>query len=128
MSLRSPMGRVLGLGSAKDGTSHWWSTRVTSLALVPLCIWFVVSLYGIDVSDHGAVVHFMRQPINTILLLVLVPIACYHSMLGTQEIVEDYQHDKGRKVLALILLQFLHTLVAVSGLYAVLKVAFGSSL
>ena len=128
MSLRSPLGRVLGLGSAKDGTSHWWSARLTALALVPLSLWFVIALYGVGVRDYWSVARFVQQPLNAILLALLVPVAAYHSLLGTTEVVEDYVHDQGAKVIVMVLLKFAHVLVAVAALYAVLKVSLGSSL
>ena len=128
MSLRSPLGHVLGLGSAKDGVSHWWSARLSALALVPLSIWFVVSLYTLGVRDYSSVVRFVQQPLHAILLALLVPVVAWHSFLGTQEIAEDYVHEHGAKIATMILLQFAHVLFAVAGLYAVLKVSLGSAL
>jgi len=128
VSLRSPLGRVLGLGSAKDGTSHWWSARLSALALVPLSIWFVVSLYTVGVRDYWAVVRFVQQPVNAVLLMLLVGAAAWHSLLGTQEIVEDYVHEHGAKIAAMILLQFIHVVFGVAALYAVIKVSLGSAL
>lgn len=128
MSLRSPLGRVLGLGSAKDGTSHWFSARVSAAALVPLTLWFVWALYTVGVRDYWSVVRFVQQPLNAILLALLVPVLAYHSLLGVQEVVEDYVHDKGAKVVVMVLLKFAHVLFAVAGLYAVLKVSVGSPL
>ena len=128
MSLRSPLGTVLGLGSAKGGTSHWLSARVSAAALVPLTIWFVVSLYTVGVRDYWSVVRFVQQPLHAILLAILVPVAAYHSLLGVTEVVEDYVHEKGTKIVVKVLLQFIHVLFAVAGLYAVLKVSVGSPL
>jgi len=128
MSLRSPLGSVLGLGSAKGGTSHWLSARITAAALVPLVLWFVVSLYTLGVRDYWSVVRFVQQPLHAILLAILVPVAAYHSLLGVTEVVEDYVHDKASKIVVKVLLQFIHVLVAVAGLYAVLKVSVGSPL
>ena len=128
MSLRSPLGTVLGLGSAKGGTSHWLSARVSAAALVPLTIWFVVSLYTVGVRDYWSVVRFVQQPLHAILLAILVPVAAYHSLLGVTEVVEDYVHEKGGKIVVKVLLQFVHVLLAVAGLYAVLKVSVGSPL
>ena len=93
MSLRSPIGRVLGLGAAKEGVSHWWSQRVTSVALVLLCLWFVASLLRVQMSDYDQVVTWIAQPLNTVLLLLLIATLVYHSLLGVQVVVEDYVYN-----------------------------------
>ena len=95
---------------------------------MPLTIWFVVSLYTVGVRDYWSVVRFVQQPLHAILLAILVPVAAYHSLLGVTEVVEDYVHEKGTKVVVKVLLQFVHVLFAVAGLYAVLKVSVGSPL
>jgi succinate dehydrogenase / fumarate reductase, membrane anchor subunit len=126
-SLRSPLGRVAGLGSAKNGVHHWWLQRLTSIALVPLMIWFAVSLLSLPSLDRVTVIAWMAQSWNALLLIVLVLVATYHSQLGVRVVVEDYVHDPGMKTLTLVLLTFAHALAAVVGVFAILKVAFGGA-
>ena len=126
MSLRSPLGKVLGTGSAKEGVHHWWLQRLTSIALIPLAIWFVVSLLSLPSFDHVAVISWMAQSWTALFLILFVLVATWHSHLGVRVIVEDYVHG-GSKTLALVLFTFIHTVVAVGGVFAVLKVAFGGA-
>jgi len=124
-SLRSPLGRVSGLGSAKSGVHHWWLQRLTSIALVPLTIWFTISLLSLPSLDHVTVIAWMAQSWTALFLIVFVLVATYHSQLGMQVIVEDYVVGSGMKTLTLVLLTFGHGLLAVAGVFAILKVAFG---
>jgi succinate dehydrogenase / fumarate reductase, membrane anchor subunit len=126
MSLRSPLGKVLGTGSAKEGVHHWWLQRLTSIALIPLTIWFVVSLLSLPSFEHVAVIAWMSQSWTALFLVLFVLVVTWHSQLGVRVIVEDYAHG-GSKTLALVLFTFIHTVVAVAGVFAVLKVAFGGA-
>jgi succinate dehydrogenase / fumarate reductase membrane anchor subunit len=125
-SLRSPLGNVVGLGSAKNGVHHWWLQRLTSVALVPLTIWFVVSILSLPALDHGTVTTWIAQSWTALLLILLVLTAAWHSQLGVQVVIEDYVHG-GTKTLTLVIVTFAHVLVAVAGVFAVLKVAFGGA-
>jgi succinate dehydrogenase / fumarate reductase membrane anchor subunit len=125
VSLTSPLRQVLGLGSAKRGVHHWWQQRLTSLALVPLSIWFLVSLLALPAHDHVTVIAWMGQSWTALLLILLVLIASWHSQLGLTVIIEDYVHAAGTKTLTLVLLNFAHVLLAAAGTFAVLRVAFG---
>jgi succinate dehydrogenase / fumarate reductase, membrane anchor subunit len=126
MSLRSPLGKVLGTGSAKEGVHHWWLQRLTSVALVPLTIWFVVSLLSLPSLEHVTVITWMAQTWTALLLILFILVATWHSQLGVRVVVEDYVHG-GAKTLTLVLITFIHTLVAAAGVFAVLKVAFGAA-
>lgn len=126
MSLRSPMGRVLGLGSAKDGTAHWWAQRVSAAALIPLTLWFGVSLVTLPALDFGTVRTWLSIPLNSLLAVLLVAVTTYHSYLGTGVVIEDYVHSAGTKLLSLLLLRFLYVIVGGAGIFAILRVAFGS--
>ena len=125
MSLRSPMGRVLGLGSAKNGTSHWWSQRMTALALIPLTLWFTYTLVSFDRLDYAGVIAWIHVPWNAIALSLLVVVLMYHSMLGVQVVVEDYVHTGWRKVTTITLLNFTHIVLGAAGVFSVLRIAFG---
>jgi succinate dehydrogenase / fumarate reductase membrane anchor subunit len=126
MNLRSPLGRVLGLGAAKDGVHQWWMQRLTSVALVPLSVWFVVSLLTLPAPEHAAVVAWMRESWTALLLILFVLVAAWHSQLGVRVVVEDYVHGGGPKTLTLVLVSFAHVLLAAAGVFAVLRVALGS--
>jgi succinate dehydrogenase / fumarate reductase, membrane anchor subunit len=127
MNLRSPLGRVLGMGSAKDGTAHWWAQRVTAVALLPLTLWFVISLLALPAFDFDTVRIWLSVPISGFLTLLLVAVLAYHSYLGTIVIVEDYVSSAGMKLLMLLSLRFLYVLCAGAGIFAILRVVFGFS-
>ena len=126
MSLRSPLGKVLGTGSAKEGVHHWWLQRLTSIALVPLTIWFVVSLLSLPSFEHVTVVTWMAHSWTALFLVLFILVATWHSQLGVRVVVEDYIHG-GAKTLTLVVLTFIHAVVAAAGIFAVLKVAFGGA-
>jgi succinate dehydrogenase / fumarate reductase membrane anchor subunit len=126
MSLRSPVGRVLGLGSAGEGSGHWWTQRVSSVALVLLGLWFVFSLVRMPDVSYDAVTAWIGSPVNAVLLALLIGTMVYHSMLGVQVVVEDYVSHHGAKIVTLLLLNFLHYVLAALGIFAVLRIALGS--
>jgi succinate dehydrogenase / fumarate reductase, membrane anchor subunit len=126
MSLRSPLGKVLGTGSAKEGVHHWWAQRLTSIALVPLTVWFAVSLLSLPSFDHVTVITWIAQSWTALLLVLFILVATWHSQLGLRVVFEDYVHG-GSKTLALVLITFIHAVVAAAGIFAVLKVAFGGA-
>jgi succinate dehydrogenase / fumarate reductase membrane anchor subunit len=127
MSLRSPLGTVLGMGSAKEGTSHWWAQRVSAVALIPLTLWFVFSLLALPAFDYDTVRTWLSVPFSAFLTVLLVAVMTYHSYLGTSVIVEDYLASTGMKVLLLMTLRFLYVLTGGAAIFAILRIAFGFS-
>jgi len=127
MSLRSPLGRVMGLGSAKDGTGHWWAQRVTAVALIPLSLWFAVSLLTLPGLDYETVRTWLAFPLTGFLAVLLVAVLTYHSYLGSIVIVEDYVHTSGMKVLTLMVLRFSYVLAGGAAIFAIFRVVFGFS-
>lgn len=127
MSLRSPVGRVLGHGAAKDGVGHWMTQRVTSVALVILGLWFVSALLRLGDLNHALVAAWLAKPVNAVLMILLVATAVYHSQLGVQVVVEDYVASKGKKIVTMLLLNFLHVALGALGIFAILKIALGAS-
>jgi len=127
MSRRSPLGRVRGYGSAKEGVGHWWVQRLTSVALIILGCWFVVSLLALPGLEHSTVVAWMRNGWTTVALILLVAVGAWHSELGVRVVVEDYVHEVGVKTLTLALVSFAHVALAAAGIFAVLRVSFGSA-
>jgi succinate dehydrogenase membrane anchor subunit len=126
MSLRSPLGKVLGTGAAKEGVRHWWLQRLTSIALVPFTVWFVVSLLSLPSFEHVTVISWIAQGWTALLLILFILVATWHSQLGVRVVVEDYVHG-GAKTLTLVVITFIHALLAATGVFAVLKVAFGGA-
>lgn len=127
MSLRSPIRRVTGLGAAKDGVSHWWAQRVSSVALVVLTPWFVASLLRFADFRHDAVSAWIGSPLNAVLLALLVVTAVYHSKLGVQVVIEDYVPHHGVKIASLLIVDFIHVALGALGVFCVLRVAFGGA-
>ena len=127
MSLRTPMRRVLGAGAAKSGVHHWWMQRLTAVALVPLSVWFAVSLLALPAFDHVTVAGWMGQSWTALLLILLVLVASWHSRLGLQVVVEDYVPAAGARTATLVIVDFVHALLAAAGVFAVLRVALGGT-
>ncbi|MBI3517352.1 MAG: succinate dehydrogenase, hydrophobic membrane anchor protein [Proteobacteria bacterium] len=125
MELRSTLGRVRGLGSAKDGAHHWWAQRTTAVALVPLSLWFVASVIALVGANHATAVAWFRSPINATLMVLLIVATFYHAALGLQVVLEDYVHHEGQKVAGILAVKGLAALLGLLAAIAVLKLAFG---
>jgi len=125
MSIRTPLGRARGLGSAKTGTDHWWMQRVTALALIPLVIWFVVSMIIVTGADHETALAFIGSPINAVLLTLLIIATFYHGQLGLQVVIEDYIHSKWLEVALILLVKAAAIFLGVASVYAVIAIALG---
>jgi succinate dehydrogenase / fumarate reductase membrane anchor subunit len=123
--LRSSLGRVRGLGSAKEGAHHWWVQRLTSVALVPLLLWFVASLVGLVGADYASFVGWLRRPLNTILMTALLTAGFWHLQLGLQVIIEDYVHNTAASIASNVVVKFAIALLALGGIFSILKIAFG---
>ena len=123
--LRSPLGRALGLGSAKEGVEHWWVQRVTAVALVPLTLWFVAALVAHLGADHAAAVAWLRSPLTAVAMILLVLATFVHMALGLQVVIEDYVHHEATKIASLVLVRFACWALGAAALFAVLRVAFG---
>ncbi len=106
MSLRTPLGRARGLGSAKDGAQHWWHQRLTALALLPLAVWFVVSLITLADATYEDVIDWLSSPVVAGLMLLWIFTMFYHLKLGLQEVIEDYVHSEWRKLASLVFVTF----------------------
>jgi succinate dehydrogenase / fumarate reductase membrane anchor subunit len=128
MSLRSPLGQVLGLGSARDGTGHWWAQRVSAVALVLLGLWFLWSLAQIGGFAQAQVTTWISNPWNSVMLFLLCGTLAWHSSLGVQAVIEDYVHGPLLKVILLLLNQFAHVFVAIAAAFAVLRISLGNTL
>lgn len=127
MSLRSPLGRVLGHGVAKSGVHHWWVERMTALALLPLTLWLLCALLSLPLADHAAVVHWIAFGLHPLWLASTIVVMAWHSSLGVEVVLEDYVHAAGLRTLSLIATRFAHFIVAAVAIYAVLRIALRSA-
>jgi succinate dehydrogenase / fumarate reductase, membrane anchor subunit len=122
--MRSPLGRAIGLGSAKEGVDHWWAQRISAIALVPLTLWFVVEIIARAGADRAALVEWLQNPVPAVLLVLLLIATFYHSALGLQVVIEDYVHNETAKFGLLIAMRLASLLLAALGIFAVLKLSF----
>ena len=125
MSIRTPIGRVRGLGSARSGTEHFWHQRLTAIANVFLVSAFVVILVSLLGSSHARVHQILGSPFVAIVMLLMVGSVTYHMKLGMQVVIEDYIHDETWKLAAVIANTFFAVAVAAACAYALLKISFG---
>ncbi|MBI1775683.1 MAG: succinate dehydrogenase, hydrophobic membrane anchor protein [Proteobacteria bacterium] len=125
MSMRTPLGRARGLGSAKRGFEHWWAQRLTAVALVPLTLWFVAGVVSLAGAGHDATVDWLSQPFVAVAMVLLIGATFYHAALGLQVVIEDYVHHEGTKLALVVIEKYACVALAVTALYAVLKIAFG---
>lgn len=124
-SLRTPASRVRGLGAAKSGTEHFWLSRVTAMANIPLTIAFVVIVLMLAGRDYAGAIRLVGHPLVAVLLLCFLLSAAIHMRLGMQVIIEDYVHHEGAKLLMLMGNTFFAILIGLASAYAILKVGFG---
>jgi succinate dehydrogenase / fumarate reductase membrane anchor subunit len=125
VSLVSPLNKVLGLGSARGGSEHWWVQRLSAIALIPLGLWLIAALAGLPAFDYASVSSWMSGPLNSILLILLILTMTYHSYLGVQVVVEDYVYG-ATKTVTLIASMLAHLFLGCAGIYSVLRVGFGA--
>ena len=123
-SLRSPIARARGLGSAKEGVSHWWMQRLTALALIPLGLWLVASLVWLAGGDQAMIAHWLTAPFTLGALALTIITAFYHAALGLQVVIEDYVHGKAAKFTLIILIQFGAFALVTAAIIALLVAAF----
>jgi succinate dehydrogenase / fumarate reductase membrane anchor subunit len=126
MGLRTPLGQVRGLGSAKEGTEHFWIQRLTAIALVPLTLWFVASLAAHSGADHATVKAWLGEPFTAVVMILLVATGFHHAQLGLQVLIEDYVATEWAKVLSIMVVKLGAVALAVAAIFSVLKIAFGS--
>ncbi len=126
MAFHSPISKARGLGTAKEGSHHWLAQRMTALALIPLCIWFVafvMQLAGTGL-DGAKAVALIAKPCNALLSILFIIAAFYHGALGLQAVLEDYMPGKLRKIIAVMLVKLTCFATASAGIFAVLSIYF----
>ena len=123
--MRTPLGRVRGLGAAREGTGHFWTIRLTSVALVPLTFFVVGLVFALNGADYAGMRAVLANPFVCLMLLVTIGASLYHMWLGMQEIILDYAHGDGWKFSLLMLNTFFSIAVGVVCAFSLLKIAFG---
>ena len=124
-NLRSPIARARGLGSAREGVGHWWTQRVTAVALVPLTIWFAASIMAISGDDHAAFMAWLGSPVSSVCMVLLLIALFYHMALGLRVVIEDYVHS-GAKIPLLVAMRLGCFSLATAGIVATIRIALGS--
>jgi succinate dehydrogenase / fumarate reductase membrane anchor subunit len=124
--LRTPLARARGLGSARVGVHHWWAQRLTAIALIPLVVWFAISLVMMSGADYGAVRAWIGSPVVMVLLILTIAIGLHHGQLGLQVVIEDYVHGDGSKLALIVAVRFIAVLFGLAAIVAVLRIGFGS--
>ena len=115
------------MSSDKGGTGHWWGQRLTALALLFLGLWFLISLLFLEDLHFAAVSAWLGQPSSSLLMFLTFATLVYHSNLGVQVIIEDYVHGPSMQGFSLLANKVAHVILAVAGLYAVLKIGLGAA-
>lgn len=128
VDLRTPLSRVKGLGASGHGVEHWWLHRMTAVSNVPLIVSFVIIVASLAFRPHAEAVRVVSHPVIAILLILTIVSVTNHMRLGMQIIIEDYVHDKGWKITALIANNFYAVVIAAASLWAVVKISFVRSL
>jgi succinate dehydrogenase / fumarate reductase membrane anchor subunit len=123
--LRTPLSRARGLGSARQGVHHWWAQRITAVALIPLVVWFAISLIMLSGADYAVVRAWIGSPVVMVLLTLTIVIGLHHGQLGMQEVVEDYVHGEGLKLALIVLLRFTAVFFGLAAIVAILRIGFG---
>ena len=123
---RTPLSEVKGLGSAKEGTSHFWTQRLTAIALVPLMIWLAFSIASLPGRDYLSIRDWLAGPFNAVAMILVIVTGFFHARLGLHEIAIDYVHGTAARTVTMIAINFAAVALAVAGVFAVLRIAFGA--
>lgn len=119
--MRSQLGRARGLGSAKSGLHHWIAQRLTAVALVPLTLWFVFSVLGLQGANHAGMIAWMQSPLHLVLMLALIAATFHHMQLGLQTVIEDYVHGDSCRMAILMAMRGATILLALTAAVSALK-------
>lgn len=122
--LKTPLSRARGLGSARDGVTHWLHQRITAVASIPLTLWLVWNVVTLKGASYEVFTAWLAEPLNAILMILLIMSVFYHAALGCQVVAEDYIHHEGLKIYKLIGIKLFFIATAVASVFSVLKIAF----
>jgi succinate dehydrogenase / fumarate reductase membrane anchor subunit len=121
---RTPLARARGLGSAKEGVHHWWAQRLTAIALIPLVVWFAISLVMLSGAEFNVVRAWIASPLVMVMLILTIGIGLHHGQLGLQVVWEDYT-EGALRVVMIVLTKFLAVLFGLGAIVAILRIGFG---
>ncbi len=121
--MRSQLGRARGLGAAKSGLKVWWGQRVTAVALLPLSLYFVVSVLLLAGAGHDQMAAYMAEPWNAVLFLCLIAAMFYHLMLGLQVVIEDYVDNEATRMISIMVMKGVCIFCALASALSILKLA-----
>ena len=125
VSMRTPLARAKGLGAAGHGVEHWWLHRMTAVSNIPLIVAFIIIVASLAFRSWEDAVRVVSHPLVALLLILCVVSVTNHMRMGMQIIIEDYVHDKGLKIAAVIANNFYAVVIAAACLWAILKISFG---
>ncbi len=123
--LRTPLARARGLGSAREGVKHWWAQRLTAIALIPLVVWFAISLVMLSGADYDIARAWIGSPLVMVLLILTIVIGLHHGQLGLQVVIEDYVHGDGWKLALIVAVRFVAVIFGLAAVVAILRIGFG---
>ncbi len=123
MKLELPLAKVKGLGASGEGSRHWWTQRLSALALIPLTLWFLFSIVNQLGQEHSAVHEWVANPVTAILLILYSIFMFYHAQLGVQVVIEDYVHHHGVRLILLIFSKVVLLLFGLLAVFSVLQIA-----
>ena len=123
--LRTPLARARGLGSARDGLHHWWAQRLTAIALIPLVVWFAISLVMLSGADYDIARAWIGSPLVMVLLILTISIGLHHGQLGIQVVIEDYVHGDGWKLALIVAVRFVAVVFGLAAVVAILRIGLG---
>ncbi|KJE33975.1 succinate dehydrogenase [Thalassospira sp. HJ] len=127
MKMQSDLGRVRGLGSAKSGSSHWWTQRVTAAANLPLGIWFIVSILAGHTADYDAVHAWLSSYFHSTMMVLMIVSVAVHFTHGLQVVIEDYVHNRKAEMISLMLIKAVAAFLSVAAIISVLRIVFAGA-
>ena len=122
---RTPLARARGLGSAREGVHHWWVQRLTAIALIPLVVWFAISLVMLSGADYDVARAWIGSPLVMVLLILTIAIGLHHGQLGMQVVIEDYVHGDGWKLALIVAVRFIAVVFGLAAVVAILRIGLG---
>jgi succinate dehydrogenase / fumarate reductase membrane anchor subunit len=123
MNSQTPLHKVEGMGPSHSGTGHFWHERVTSVALIPLSLWFLYAMLGLAGTSEVTALQFLAHPVNAILMGAFVCFSLWHAYLGLQVVIDDYIHTPGSKIILMLLIRFSVIATGATCLFAVVRIA-----
>ena len=119
---QSCLKKVMKMQTKSHGVVHWKLQRISAIAMIPLIIWFVSSLVFSLFNGYDQSINWLQSPLNATGMVLLFGTLYFHAASGLQVVVEDYVHNKGLKIMSLIIIKLLSVLLGVLSILCVLKI------